>query len=106
MRYPRVFRSEVSLRTGTWLEGSRISCRDLVLFVYCWSREMTSLKFVEHELGLSDSSTVYLNNYFREVCAWTLLQHPVRIGRPNVDVEIDESLFTRRKNHLGRALPQ
>ena len=58
---------------------------------------MTSAKFVEHDLGLSHSSTVNFNHYLREVCAWTLIQNPVRIGAPNMDVEIDESLFTRRK---------
>ena len=68
----RECRSETSLRTGTWLEGSRISCRDLVLFIYCWSREMTSVKFVEHGLGLGHSSTVNFNNYLREVCAWNI----------------------------------
>ena len=67
---------------------------------------MTSVKFVEHELGPSHSSTVNFNNYLQEVCAWTLLQNPVRIGGPNTNVEIDESLFTRRKNHKGRVLPQ
>ena len=40
------------MRKHTWLEGSRISYRDIVLFMYFWPREMTSVKFVEHELGL------------------------------------------------------
>ena len=30
------------------------------IFIYCWSREMTSVKFVGHELGLGHSSTVNL----------------------------------------------
>ena len=68
--------------------------------------EMTSVKFVEHELGFRHSSTVNFNNYLQEVCAWTLIQKPLKIGGPNMDVEIDESLFTRRKNHKGRVLPQ
>ena len=65
-----------------------------------------SVKFVEIELGLGHSSTVNFNNYLQEVCAWTLIQNPLRIGGPNMDVEIDESLFTRRKNHQGSVLPQ
>lgn len=42
----------------------------------------------------------------REVCADNLLRNPIQIGGPNTTVEIDESLFSRRKNNVGRELPQ
>ena len=42
--------------------------------------------------------------YMREVCAENLLRNPVIIGGPNRTVEIDETMFTRRKNHKGRQL--
>ena len=42
----------------------------------------------------------------REVCAADLLANPIRIGGPNMTVEVDESVFTRRKNHQGRLLPK
>ena len=102
----RACRTEVPLRKDTWLEGSRLSYRDLILFIYCWSREMTSIKFVEHELEICHEATVDFNNYLREVCASDLIANPMIIGGPNTTVEIDESLFTRRKNNQGRVLPQ
>ena len=84
----RECRSEISLRTGTWLEGSRISCRDLVLFIYCWSREMTSARFLEHELELGQQS------FTRSLC----VEHPVRIERPNMDVEIEGFIYEKKKS--------
>ena len=99
-------RAEFPLWKGTWLEGSRLAYRDLILFIYCWSREMTSINLVKHELEISHEATVDYNNYLRDVCAANMLENTMMIGGPNTTVEIDESLFTRRKNHQGRVLPQ
>jgi len=97
---------DIPVRQGTWLEGSRLSYRQIVLFIYCWSKELTSIKFCENELEIGKGAVVDWNNYLREVCANTLLINPVVIGGPNTTVEIDESLFTHRKSHMGRVLPQ
>jgi len=99
-------RQEVSLRVGNWLEGSKLPIKTIVLFIYCWSFEMTNVNFCERELNMSSNSVVDWNNYLREVCASHLLTNPRIIGGPNLTVEIDESLFSRRKNHAGRLLPQ
>ena len=41
------------------LQGSGLQYRDIKLFIYAWSREMTSImKFAQHELGLSSNTTV------------------------------------------------
>ena len=99
-------RQDIGLRKGTWFEGSRVSFRQIVLFIYCWAKELTSIKFCEEELDLCKESAIDWNMYLREVCADTLLNNPVVIGGQNHTVEIDESLFTRRKSHQGRILPQ
>lgn len=104
--HQRSCRSSISLRKGTWLEQSKLPFRTVVYFIYCWSREMTSIQFCERELGMCAGTVVDWSNYLREVAAWRLLQTPTIIGGVNFTVEIDESLFARRKNNCGRQLPQ
>ena len=99
-------KQDISIRKGTWLEGSRLTYRQIVMFIYCWAREMTSISFCETELDLAKETTIIWNNNLREVCANILISSPTILGGPNKTVEIDESLFTRRKNHVGRVLPQ
>ena len=99
-------RTEVGLRKGTWIENSNLPYRNIVLFLYGWSREMTSVEFCKHELGIGHTTVVDWNNFLREVCAAELLANPVVLGGPGRVVEVDESLFARRKNHQGRVLPQ
>ena len=41
-------------------------------------------------------------DFFRDICAEHFLQNPVRIGGVGVEVQIDESLFVRRKPNVGR----
>lgn len=102
----RTCRTLIHVRQGTWLFSSRLPFRTIVLFIYCWSREMTSVSFCEKELGMSGVASVDWKSYLREVTASHLLQHPTVIGGHNQVVEIDESLFSRRKNHQGRMYPQ
>lgn len=103
--YLKDCRKDIPLRKGTWLEGSKLPYRTIILFIYCWSYELSSVSFCERELEINHNAVVDYNNYLREVCAWTLIQNPViPIGGPGMVVEIDESMFSRRKNNVGRVL--
>lgn len=100
-------RTSVGLRTGTWMENATLPCLTAVRFIYSWCEEMTSIKWCKKQLGMSNKTVVDWNNYMREVCAWELgRQTHGKIGGVGKHVEIDESLFTRRKNNAGRVLPQ
>lgn len=94
------------LFVGTWLSGCKLTCKQIVLFIYWWSKELTSASFCQSELGISKNCTLKWNKCLREVCANILLGNPVIIGGPNMTVEIDESVFTRRKHAVGRVFPQ
>src|SRR5215831_1231223 len=58
-------REEIQLRQGTWLEGSRLSYRQIILFIYCWSKQLTSIKFCEEELDIGKNAVIDWNNYLR-----------------------------------------
>jgi len=55
----------VYLRKNTYLENSKISFSTIVLFIYSWVNEYTSIKFCEKELENDHSTTVDWNNYMR-----------------------------------------
>ena len=44
--------------------------------------------------------------YLREACAHWILNNKKKIGGVDLVVEIDEALFTKRKNNDGRNLPE
>lgn len=65
------------------------------------------MKFCERELGMNQETTVDWSAYMREVCANYLLSKPDgMIGGDGMVVEVDESVFTRRKYNVGRVFPQ
>ncbi|XP_035224743.1 uncharacterized protein LOC118197352 [Stegodyphus dumicola] len=100
-------RSKRSIRKGTWFESSRLSVLKCLRFIYGWSEELTSVKWCEKQLEISHGTVVDWNNYMREVCVDSLLKRQQRkIGGPGMIVEVDESMFTKRKNNAGRILPQ
>lgn len=102
----RQCREEVGIRVGTWYFNSKMPFQKSIFFIYWWSKELSSLKFCKSELNINPSTTVDWNNYMREVCFWKIQQNGNEIGGNNLTVEIDESLFSKRKNHAGRMLPQ
>jgi hypothetical protein len=62
--------------------------------------------FYKREFGLSKAIVIDRKNYIREICLWKLSRGNSKIGGAGCIVEIDESLFVRRKNNAGRILPQ
>ena len=42
--------------------------------------------------------------FVRDICAEYFLAHPAVIGGPNIEVEIDESKFGKRKYNRGRVV--
>ncbi|KAF0766014.1 Uncharacterized protein FWK35_00004049 [Aphis craccivora] len=63
------------IRTNTWLYNCRLPFLKIVKFIYWWSKELTSIKFCEDELGMNHYTTVDWNNYLREVCTEAIMNN-------------------------------
>lgn len=100
-------RTELNIRKGNFFDDSRLPFVTAVRFFYAWAREYTSINWCEHELAMNHNTTVDWSMYMRCVCVDYLLNKPKKaIGGEDKVVEIDESLFSKRKNNAGRVLPQ
>ncbi|XP_039279151.1 uncharacterized protein LOC120350347 [Nilaparvata lugens] len=100
-------RKKVSIRVDTWFGHSRLAFTTIVRFIYFWAEELTSLKFCQKQLGMAGKTVIDWNSYMREVCVFSVEnKNSGKIGGEGKIVEIDESLFTKRKNNAGRVLPQ
>uniref|UniRef100_A0A0K0FNC5 DDE_Tnp_IS1595 domain-containing protein n=1 Tax=Strongyloides venezuelensis TaxID=75913 RepID=A0A0K0FNC5_STRVS len=69
-------------------------------------RELTSVDFCKKDLDMNHNTTVDWNNYLRKVCFFKEESSQTKIGGEGNTVEIDETLFVRRKNHCGRVMEQ
>lgn len=75
--------------------------------MYDWAEDETSYKHNTRQFGMSSNATCDWKSYMREICIETLSSASVGpIGGVGKIVEIDESLFSRRKSHKGRMLPE
>jgi len=49
------YKEDVFVRRGTWLERSRLTYRQIIMFIYCWAKEMT-MQFCDRELKFNELS--------------------------------------------------
>ncbi|KFD60763.1 hypothetical protein M514_27042 [Trichuris suis] len=57
-------------------------------------------------IGLSTKCAVAWKKRLREVTAESLLTNPLVIGGPDCTLEVDETLFSKRKSLSGREYPR
>ncbi|KFD46818.1 hypothetical protein M514_12301 [Trichuris suis] len=89
--YKRSCRTEVSIRTGTWFEGTRgrLKLRKAVQFMDFWSCSYSTVKMCKDELGTDKNVTCRWNRYMREVAAEAL-------GKIALPLHLCESMWRKR----------
>ena len=46
------------------------------------------------ECGINEGNAVDFYQFFRDICSWKLVNTVIKLGGPDVVVQIDESLMT------------
>lgn len=53
----RPCRRRLSIRSGTFFEGSKLTIRQIVYLIYWWVYECTSVNFIEREILIASPNT-------------------------------------------------
>ena len=102
----------VSIRKNSFFDKSRLHLWQLIGLVYEWCHNCgrargPSVEKLMRELEIGGQHTIVdWNQYCRDVCVEYFTRHADQIGGPGAIVEIDESLFARRKNNVGHQVPE
>ena len=95
-------KTTISTRTGSWLSTFKVPLRYIIKAIVLWSRNLT---FIEISKSVQISAPVYvrLRKYLIEKINYYYTHNPVRLGGPNVIVQVDETKLNHNvKSHRGR----
>lgn len=97
-------RRRQSLGKNTFFGNVEISTNKWLEIIVMWLQKY-STKTISNETGLHKSTISKVLKEIRELIAATLEEQNERIGGVGHTVELDESVFGRRKYHRGRLRP-
>ena len=93
-RCQRTCRKTLSIRSGTFFEGSTLLISTIIKFIYNWADEILDYKLAKREFKMGTHAFVDWKSFLRDICAEHFIRYPaIRVGGPGVTVEIDESVF-------------
>uniref|UniRef100_A0A0L8GK31 ISXO2-like transposase domain-containing protein n=1 Tax=Octopus bimaculoides TaxID=37653 RepID=A0A0L8GK31_OCTBM len=87
----------ISLRKNTFMENSKLPlCKMFnTVFHFVFEVPVSTAAFFT---GLDNKTAIQWYEFCREVCSAKILQDKAPLGGPGHEVEVDESLFFKRKN--------
>lgn len=95
---------KVAPRMGSFWQNSNLPLVKLLQLAFFWSYNIPN-KTCEEFTGLQTQSVVQWYQHFRDVCSHYLEQNPLRIGGPDVIVELDVSVVVKRKRNMDHPAP-
>ena len=104
-------KATANIRKGSFFEESKLQLYQILGLTYVWawsagrSRGMP-VKQCVHDLDIGGKETVTEWNQFCWDVVLYLRNHPQRLGSPGMILEIDESLFARRKCNRGHVIAE
>ena len=101
-------RSKKSIREGSFFSNAHLDMSTMLMFMYLWSKDCSS-KFIREELELAQKTAVDWNRFCRDLAVYHYENEEIstdKIGGVGTVVEIDESVFSKRKYHRGRLVKE
>ncbi|VDO38409.1 unnamed protein product [Haemonchus placei] len=92
----------VPARKGSFFDKSNLGESTVFALTYFWFHDIGNVKDKAYELHMNPRTVVQWEKCFREVCAEHFRRNPPIIGGFGCEVEIGETLVTRRKYNRGR----
>lgn len=93
-------RKEVSIRTGTFFEGSKLQFSKIMLMGYLWCNK-TPASAITIMTGHSNNTVALFQNHFRQLVSGRVQTEDMMVGGDGIIVEIDESKLGKRKFNRG-----
>ena len=98
-------KSTKKIRHGKFCSNSKLEIRQIPNLMYFWSQELESHSFLRRHCKFAGESTIVdWKNFVRDICGEYFWRHPTVIGGIGHTVEIDESVWTKRKYNRGRVV--
>ena len=98
-------KSTKSIRHSTFFSNSKLEIGQILDFVYFWSQGLDSHSFLRRHCKFASESTIVdWKKFVRDICGEYFLRHPAVIGGVGHIVEIDGSVWSKRKYNQGRAV--
>ena len=95
-----------SLLYNSVFTRTHLPINKILHLIYCWAMEY-SCELAAHETGVTMATVTNFFQAFRQACAhWLDQEGQQPIGGVGYNVEIDESIVSKRKNNVGRLLQE
>ena len=94
-----------SVRSGSWFEESKLAIDDVLIVTYCWIERYAN-KQTARLARVSPNTVTDWMNFCREVCMEVCVDESTSLGGVGKIVEIDESMFGKRKFNRGKPMKQ